>query len=163
MECMDTSPPQRLPVPRDLDRPDTRADSHVMPRSRAQPHRAREFEYGSHVDQDEAWEGLGAKARQQLRSRVGREIVEWWASATRTGHFYAIALGPTAPCEARPLTDRPADKSAYRMRTLRLVEYSLAKASLTGRRPRPTGAASAGNSWSVLKESRLLGEVGVPL
>jgi hypothetical protein len=91
-------------------------------------HRAGELSYSS-GGRESAYAKLGSNAQRELRSRVGGEMLEWWAEPVSQG-FYAVALGPVGLCEAKPFT-RPDRKKAYRMRLLRFTPDSLTQVTWT--------------------------------
>jgi hypothetical protein len=87
-------------------------------------HRARELQYQHNGGRERAWEKLGSNAQRVLRSRVGGEIIEWWASLNSDGKCHAVALGSAGLCEANPLTTREG-KRVHRIKTVPFVPDSL--------------------------------------
>lgn len=145
---MDSGSPNRWLARHEPDGPATRADQALVRRGAASRHHASELEYEPNAGRESAWAELGANAQRELRSRVGGEIIDWWAGRASDGRSFAIALGPAGLCEAEP-TSTPQGKRAYRMKRVRFVPDSLAEvtwrqteASLPAKRTAESGENS---------------------
>jgi len=108
-------------------------------------HRADELGYDSNGGRDSAWAELGSNAQRQLRSRVGGEILDWWAYPASDDEFYAVVLGPVGLCKAEPLT-KSDGKRAYRMKLLRFAPDSLTE--VTWRQTEELGPAERNSASS---------------
>jgi len=114
-------------------------------RSNAGLHQARELQYQHNGGRETAWEKLGSNAQRVLRSRVGGEIIEWWASLNSDGKCHAVALGTAGLCEADPLTTRDG-KRAHRIKTVPFMPDSLT--SLTWRQTVDSGTPDRDSTGS---------------
>lgn len=154
---MDSGSPNRWLERREPDGPATRAGQPPARRGAASWHRPSELPYQPNGGRESAWAELGTNAQQELRSRVGGEIIDWWAGRASDGKLFAVVLGPTGLCKAEPATT-PQGKRAYRMKRVRFVPDSLAE--VTWRQTeasKPTEGTSEPGENTVLPLARYLG------
>jgi hypothetical protein len=112
-------------------------------RRNAALHQARELQYQHNGGRETAWEKLGSNAQRVLQSRVGGEIIEWWASLNSDGKCHAVALGTAGLCEADPFTTQDG-KRAHRIKTVPFVPDSLT--SLTWRQTEDSSPPEGGST-----------------
>lgn len=124
MLWMGSKPGERWPARYEPDGAVTRSGQSPARKHAPLLHHARELGYHDNGGRESAWAELGSNAQRQLRSRVGGEILDWWAAPVADDAFHAVALGLAGLCEAEPLTKFDG-RRAYRMRPLRFTSDSL--------------------------------------
>lgn len=77
-----------------------------------------------HGGREDAWRRITLRVQELLRTRVGGEIIDWWARQEESGRVSATVLGPSGLALATPITKDDGGK-AFRVELTKIVPDSL--------------------------------------